>query len=356
MTKIPKLSLCMIVKNESKYIDACLNSVKDIMDEIIIVDTGSTDNTKEIVSKYTDKIYDFEWVNDFAKARNYSFSKATGQYIMWLDADDILLEEDRKRLKRLKTQLSDKIVPVSMTYDYAFDNSGNVTLSLKRNRIIKNENKKDVWVGFVHEIIPVNINDSYESDVHITHTRSHSNGTRNLDIFESKLKSGMVFDSRNTLYYAKELYYNSLYDRAIEEFTKFLSMADVWIEDVIDVLIKMADIYSILGNTTRERQCLQLTFDYAIRAEALFPLGMSYAKEKKYDQAIFFLESILTLEFPKDCNGFLRNDEWNIKPLIELSCCYYYKGDKESAKHYHGLAKQIDPTNQTVIYNDQFFN
>ena len=79
-----EISLCMIIKNEEKTIARCLDSVKDLVDEIIIVDTGSTDKSKEIVSKYTDKVYDFEWVEDFAKARNFSFSKATKDYIMWL--------------------------------------------------------------------------------------------------------------------------------------------------------------------------------------------------------------------------------------------------------------------------------
>lgn len=87
----------MIVRNEEEVIERCLKSICDLVDEIIIVDTGSTDKTKQIVSKYTDKIYDFEWVNDFAKARNYSFSKATKDYILWLDADDVILEEDRKK-------------------------------------------------------------------------------------------------------------------------------------------------------------------------------------------------------------------------------------------------------------------
>ena len=76
------ISLCMIVKNEEEVIGRCLESVKDIVDEIIIVDTGSTDNTKKIVSKYTNKIYDFEWKDDFAAARNFSFSKATKDYMV----------------------------------------------------------------------------------------------------------------------------------------------------------------------------------------------------------------------------------------------------------------------------------
>lgn len=67
------ISLCMIVKNEEQALPKCLESIKDIVDEIIIIDTGSTDRTKELAKKFTDKIYDFEWINDFGAARNYSF-------------------------------------------------------------------------------------------------------------------------------------------------------------------------------------------------------------------------------------------------------------------------------------------
>ena len=75
------ISLCMIVKNEEKILARCLDSIHDLVEEIIIVDTGSTDRTKEIASKYTKKIYDFEWIDDFAAARNFSFQFATKDYI-----------------------------------------------------------------------------------------------------------------------------------------------------------------------------------------------------------------------------------------------------------------------------------
>jgi Glycosyl transferase family 2. len=76
------ISLCMIVKNEELTLDRCLTSIKDAVDEIIIVDTGSTDLTKNIGKKYTDKIFDFKWIDDFSAARNFSFSKATMDYIL----------------------------------------------------------------------------------------------------------------------------------------------------------------------------------------------------------------------------------------------------------------------------------
>lgn len=81
------ISLCMIVKNEAAVLARCLDSVADLVDEIIIVDTGSTDRTKEIGAKYTDKIYDFQWIHDFSAARNYAFSLASCDYIYSADAD-----------------------------------------------------------------------------------------------------------------------------------------------------------------------------------------------------------------------------------------------------------------------------
>ena len=88
------ISLCMIVKNEKDTLGRCLESVKDIVDEIVIVDTGSSDETKEIAGRFTSNIYDFEWIDDFSAARNYSFSKAfrySKLSIMPLDFHQFLL-------------------------------------------------------------------------------------------------------------------------------------------------------------------------------------------------------------------------------------------------------------------------
>lgn len=86
----------MIVKNEEGKLGRCLESVKDIVDEIIIIDTGSTDKTKEIAKKYGCKIYDYKWENDFSKARNFSISKSTCDWNLILDADEWLLDDEKK--------------------------------------------------------------------------------------------------------------------------------------------------------------------------------------------------------------------------------------------------------------------
>lgn len=88
------LSIGMIVKNEEKYLEQCLTALKPILDaidsELIIADTGSTDNTVEIARKFTDKVYNFEWINDFAAARNSTFDRSNGEWYMFIDADEIL--------------------------------------------------------------------------------------------------------------------------------------------------------------------------------------------------------------------------------------------------------------------------
>lgn len=109
------ISLCMIVKNESACC-ALSGQLAELMDEIIIVDTGSTDNTKEIAAQYTSRIYDFKWTSDFSAARNFSFSKATMEYIYTADADEILDDANRERFLRLKGALLPEIEIVQMKY------------------------------------------------------------------------------------------------------------------------------------------------------------------------------------------------------------------------------------------------
>jgi glycosyltransferase involved in cell wall biosynthesis len=95
------ISLCMIVRNEEKHLDRCLNSVAGLVDEIIIIDTGSTDSTKVIAAKHKAKIYDFPWINDFAAARNFGLEKASGLWILVLDADEYLETSTASELQKI---------------------------------------------------------------------------------------------------------------------------------------------------------------------------------------------------------------------------------------------------------------
>ena len=95
------LSLCMIVKNEEQHLTRCLMSATPVVDEIIIVDTGSTDRTKDIARAFGAKVFDFPWTNDFSEARNVSLSKATGDWILVLDADEVISSLDYPAIEKI---------------------------------------------------------------------------------------------------------------------------------------------------------------------------------------------------------------------------------------------------------------
>ncbi|MBI4152712.1 tetratricopeptide repeat protein [Candidatus Woesearchaeota archaeon] len=98
---MPTISLCLIVKNEEKFLEQCLRSVQGLVDEIVVVDTGSTDTTKEIAASFTPKVFDFAWCDDFAAARNESLKYAAGDWVLILDADETLAEKDHLQITNL---------------------------------------------------------------------------------------------------------------------------------------------------------------------------------------------------------------------------------------------------------------
>ena len=172
-----KISLCMIVKNEEDVIARCLDSVSRCVDEIIIADTGSSDRTKEICRDFTDKIFDFEWTDDFSAARNFSFSKATGDYLMWLDADDVVSSENIGLLKELKKTLAQKNPDVVMCrYVTSFDENGPPLFSFFRERLLK-RTANFKWEGFIHECISPRGNIIY-SDFTVHHNAAADAGAQ----------------------------------------------------------------------------------------------------------------------------------------------------------------------------------
>jgi len=110
------LSVCMIVKNEADFLQECLESIKDIAYEIIIIDTGSSDETLEIAKKYTSKVYNFEWTKDFSKARNESLKYASGDWILYIDGDEKI---NSQSLNSLKQAIND---PTKLSYLLAIKN------------------------------------------------------------------------------------------------------------------------------------------------------------------------------------------------------------------------------------------
>ena len=199
------ISLCMIVKNEERILARCLDSIEDLMDEIVIVDTGSTDRTKAIASRYTDKIYDYEWTGDFAEARNFAFSKAGMEYIYSADADEVMDERNREAFRRLKTTLLPEIDIVQMYYAnqlshgtiYNYDKELRPKL-FRRLRTFR-------WQGAIHEQVELNPV-IYDSEIEIRHMPENNHKDRDLAAFVRRTGEGDRLDKRLHNIYAKELF------------------------------------------------------------------------------------------------------------------------------------------------------
>lgn len=349
------ISLCMIVKNEEDVLSRCLNSIKDVVDEIIIVDTGSSDNTKKIAKNFTDKIYHFNWCDDFAKARNYSFSKATKDYILWLDADDVILPKDVKLLKSLKNDIDKNTDIVMMKYNMRTNDDNTPSLSYYRERLIKNF-KNYKWVGRIHEVITPTGNVIY-SDIAITHKKIHiSDPLRNLRIFEKMIEENEKLDTRQKFYYAREIYYSGNFTKAIEKFNEFLNEDDKWVENTISALLDLSICYNKIDDKQNEISTLFKSFEYDIpRSQTCCYIGNYFLRNNNINQAIYWYKLASTLTSNLESGGFYETDYFNFIPYIQLCVCYYKLGDIKNSIKYNDMAGKFKPNDSSYLTNKEFF-
>ncbi len=258
------ISLCMIVKNEEKVLARCLDSIADLMDEIIIVDTGSTDSTKEIARRYTDKIYDFEWNGSFADARNYSFSKASAQYIYCADADEIIDRENHERFALLKKGLLPEIDIVQMYYcnQMEFNTIYNYDKEL-RPKLYKRV-RTFTWRNPIHEAValqPV----IYDSEIEIIHKPTGFHASRDLQAFEKMYADGLYLDARLHTLYAKEL----LIAGDKTNLLRAIPFFENSVKDETRSTDSCLEAYCVLARAYHSKGDVSNFFKYALRAVTL---------------------------------------------------------------------------------------
>lgn len=150
--KKEKISGCLIVKDEAETLEKCIKSMLPILDELIIVDTGSTDNTIEIAKKYTDKVYNYTWQNDFAAARNFAISKAKMDWIIFLDADEYFSERSLKNIRKTINEENGKADAFMINGYNILLSSGEVKDKFTVIRVFRN--KPEIrYQGRIHEYL-----------------------------------------------------------------------------------------------------------------------------------------------------------------------------------------------------------
>lgn len=333
------ISLCMIVKNEEQVLARCLDSIKDLMDEIIIVDTGSTDKTKEIARKYTDKIYDFEWIDDFSAARNESFKYATMDYIYVADADEVLDEENRRRFKLLKEAMLPEIDIVQMYYRNQLSNGTVYNFDKEYRPKLYKRLRQFQWIEPVHEMVqldPV----IYDSEIEIDHMPLSNHSGRDFGVFVRNFKKNKRLSKRLHHMYTMELYISSQDDsflEAVDIFEATMNDPTRSMDELKEAMVILEHAYRIKGDDYNFLKVI--TKDMASRssAETCCELGEYFYGKEDYNEAcIWYLNA---MEEAESILSIKASGEFPCSRLIE---CYSKLGAVELEEHYRKEMEKYD--------------
>lgn len=345
---MPKLSLCMIIKptdDEAKLLERCLKYVAGQVDEICITQAGQGKNkaVSEAIKAYGGKESFFKWVNDFSEARNYNFSQATGDYIFWLDADDVVKGGANIR-GLVESMEKNKIECVAMNYLYDFDENKNCTVKHIKTRIVKKGSVK--WVGAVHEDFEniIETNTFFTKDVEVLHIkdskRTEDSSKRNLEIAESEMKKHPE-DPRSLWLAANANWGVGKTDKAIEYFERFVNESQSEDEKYVAYL----NLSSLKNDELDALKALSLmpTIPNAYHriAEIKFNQG-------KYLKSINFTELGLQLPVPETEIVVYNPRDYDYNPLMLMMKAYWKLGKTKKAVEIIEEMVKMFPNDQNL--------
>lgn len=339
------LSCCMIVRDEEKTLPRCLASIEGLWDELVIVDTGSVDETVKIATYSTKNVFFYPWKDDFSAARNEAFSRAHGEYLMWLDADDVLEKKDFSALRDFLAR---------ETPDVVFCPYLSGGLSYERERIVRRE-RGFRFVGRVHEAIPPRGKIvRYPLSVrHLGDGRAH--GRRNLDIY-LKWAEEEPLSPRDLFYYGRELFYHRHYTEACAVLENMLA-GDGWYVNKIAACETLSQCYDALGRGDDALRALFSSFLFGEpRGYILCGIGKIFFRGGRYREAAFWYENALLCRDHAAEGDFEEPAARGITPLLQLVVCYWRLGEREKAYLCHKKAETLAPAHPSVIFNRQFFS
>ncbi len=330
------VSVCMIVKNEEEVLARCLDSLLGIADEIIVVDTGSEDRTKEIAAAYTDKIYDFVWVDDFSAARNYSFSKAGMEYIYVADADEVLAKEEQQKFLRLKETLDPKVEIVQMLYTNQLQYNTTYNFDEELRPKLYRRLRSFVWQEPLHEAVrlaPLIL----DTDIRVKHMPLSNHAGRDFAGFERAVQRDGGLSDHLAGMYARELMIagdaGALW-RSVPFFEGQCACTadEKLLREAICVLVRAAHLH---GDEAR-------FFKYALKnlalgrasSEVLFELGEYYFEKQDFcEAAVWYYNAIY--EAGADLNLKMAGS----LPAKRLAELYERMGEMETAAQYRDVWK-----------------
>lgn len=325
------VSVCMIVKNEERNLARCLDCLTDFADEIIIVDTGSTDKNKEIAANYTGKIYDFEWINDFAAARNHAFSFATMDYIYTADADEIIDKDNQKKLMQLKQALLPEIEIVQMYYANQLEYGTTYNYDRELRPKLFKRLRQFVWHDPVHETVVVDPV-VYNSEIDIIHKPHEVHSKRDFATIISNINKGVEISKYLRTMYAKELFISGDDEDFMESYDYFRKLCDggnLEGDELVEALCVVCHCANIKGDVAG-------LFKYSLKCIASSPcseicndIGEYYMSVGDYNEAYVWLYNAAVETVP-----VLSKKHGDYIPLSNLIKCCEEMGDREGIEMF----------------------
>jgi hypothetical protein len=356
----PSWSLAMIVRDAEEQIGDVLDDAASFCDELIVVDTGSIDATKAVALSHGAKVFEFPWIDDFAAARNESFSHCTGQWIVWLDADDRVPPESQKAFLDLKSelQLGPPVDAVMIPYKvhFAQTDPAMCTFSFDRERVLRRV-AAPVWQGKVHECVGVSGPIRRWPQAWIEH-RPRSESTphkvgRNLRILEVAVAEGDR-SPRTLFYLGNELRDHERWEEALAMYEEYLVEAETVVWERYWVLLSMAVCAEMLDRQDDKiASLLQAVALDSTRAEAFFRLGLHHFNRREWLQGVPFFQAAAAL--PRPADGFVDDTAYTWGPWDYMSVCHSELGMYEEALTETVRALRSSSEGERLFSNMRFY-
>lgn len=357
-----KISLCIICKDEEKKIARCINSVSNKVDEVIVVDTGSKDKTIEIVKALNAKVFEIPWENDFSKAKNFAIEQATGDWIIFLDADEYIAKGSLGVLRQLIKEAHKKKKDCILC-EMLNEQGGEITTSFKTNRIFKNS-PKIRYKGRIHERL-YKINDTLQMIEFLDQIKIMHDGyseevvceknklERNITLLLEELKNRPT--SSDIYYYLMQSYI------ATKEWNKAWECGEMAIKyNQFELVCARSDIYEMFLNLCNQLSENEIKtkeiYERAIQENGEYPdFDFRYGKylydKEYYDECIGYFK--LCINKIQSYTGYaISRVTGNIVLVFELLVnAYLLKRDYESAIPILVKILRINPYRAKELYN-----
>ncbi|HCC00688.1 MAG TPA: hypothetical protein DEP42_05675 [Ruminococcaceae bacterium] len=344
------ISACIFSRGDSVALAKTLTSCNKQIDEFIVAVPDKNKAIEEIAQKNSAVIVPYQPQDSICLRLTQTFAQASGDYLFWIDAGDILTPLDLSKLSALKLALHEDISAVRIRHAFPAVAEGTFSYYRYETRMIS---KKSVF-SFEDDRYPIlnTPGDPVTFDMALTHPQSIlQDNAENLPYYQKRLASNTPLSPHEQLFYARALRDSGNLEETLKEYEALIERdapKNIRLSACLELSVCQSDIEERLGTLYR-------SFQFSSpEADICCAIGHCLQKLNAQEEAIFWYELALSQKMPISERDIYYED-WNYIPSLELCCCYHAIGNKEKAKEYNHLAAEYKPHDETVQSNAIFF-